>query len=217
MRIQFGWVVAALLALLHSAAAQAAFVSWVPPVKETAVGQIGFIDILFNRTASDSGPLAGFDMLLQFNPTVLRFDAAASSLAPAGRDGSSFLPDQLGCPGLPLTCTGWGTIDGIVGQTDDSDGTIELAQVSLAPAMDLAGQARGFLLARLAFEGLRLGSTDLDILRLDLSDASGVALESNALPSARFSVVIPEPSSLVLILTALLGCAGTARRRAAKP
>lgn len=190
--------------LTCSLAAQAAAVRWLPADKETGADQIGFVSIVFSRGADR---LAGFDLLLQFDPTVLRFVEDQSSLTPAGEANTLFLPDQLGCPGRPSDCLNWGSLRSIDGQSDEDDGTIRLSEISLAPAGEFSRQSGEFLLARLAFEGIATAvgrSTLLTFLSADFVGENGESVSVNPLPAGRVTVALPEPGTLALSCLGLL-------------
>lgn len=209
------WMAASLA--VWALGAQAAVLSWLPPFKETGRDQIAYVDLLFTRQGAER--LGGFDLLLQFDPTVLRFSDTDSLLTPANRPGhGNTLAAQLACPGRPDSCLYWGSVGGITGQVDPDDGTIRLVEVSLAPAADLQAQVAQFLLARLAFVGIGMvGQTSpLDLLRFDLADAQGEVLPVQLLSEARVQISIPEPGSAGLVGVALLmlGSASLHRGRA---
>lgn len=206
------WIAALLAA--GTLGAQAAVLSWLPSFKQTGHDELGFVDLLYTRQAGER--LGGFDLLLQFNPTVLSFSAADSLLTPANRPGfGTTPPDQLACPGVPGSCIPWGSVGGITGQDDPDDGTIRLLEVSLAPADGLDPQAVQFLLARLAFIGIgSIGqSSTLELLRADLADAQGDPLPVRLLSGARIEIAEPGSAGLAAAALLVLGASAARRRR----
>lgn len=135
--------------------------------------------------------LGAFFVEVEFDEGILGFDSVTYG---------SFLGD----PTDPLETDINTTVDpGIVG----------LDEFSFLSDSELdALQPDSFPLASLRFTGLTVGTSAITFNFLDLSDAVGSSILDPGLESTSI-VVIPVPSSLVLIASALAAWAGFAGRR----
>lgn len=171
---------------------QAYELSFIPSSKGVEVGEVRTVQIYVGGVAPDK--LGAFDIVIEFDPNLVAFRSDLSSF------GGPLIDDQLACPGLPTTCTYWGSFSNFEGQSDATDSSIRLTEVSYAPADDLAThQAAAFTLATLAFQGLERGVSPLHV---DLGESVLADSFGNAVPfTARDgSLIVPEPPSLLLVL-----------------
>lgn len=150
------------------------------------------------------------------------------SISDLGADDLSAFNIDLGFDDNLLNFTGYtlGTdlIDSFFGQEDfsfgqTSDGVVNIAELSWL--IDFSLQPTAFVLATLSFDTLVAGIADFSILDIELVD--GLMSPSNidaSLETARLSIVpsssttVPEPSSMLLFVLALVGFLVAARRKA---
>ena len=148
------------------------------------VGDLFDIDVVISGLEHDD--LAEFDLNINYNDTVLLFDTY--TLGDGLGDISSGDADDWS----------WGDI---------GFGTITLAEVSWL--LDFSFQADSFTLATVSFIGNSAGNSALSfssvILGDDLGDPLFATLESG---SVAVSTPIPEPTTIILLCSGLLGFAG---------
>jgi len=148
-------------------------------------------------TISDLGDLTSpslstFDLDVIYDPTILGFTSAAY--------GDPILGDQLDLFGL-----------GSLTATTPGVGSVNLFELSFDLPDDLDNlQVGSFTLATITFDTVGIGTSSLGLNINALGDANGDPLAAN-LENGSISSV-PEPSTLLLIASGLIGIA-TFRRK----
>ena len=102
---------------------------------------------------------------------------------------------------------------GSIQATTVGTGTVNLFELSLDSATDLNDlQAGSFVLATLTYELLARGTSPLDITSAVLSDAFGEPLEADVSGGTINAQSVPEPATIFLVGSGLLGIAGCTRK-----
>gem|GEM_PF-885356 len=161
--------------LLHTAAAVAVSLDFVPSSQEVQVGQPVSVDIFISGLGEGIPPSVGaFDLDVSFDPAIL---------SPTGVAFGPFL-------GIPF-------VDALV-DANFPPGVIDLAEVSLLPSADLdLLQPAAFPLATLFFDTLALGTSPLIFSQVIVDDAFGGKLD--VITGSGSVGVVPEPGTLLLM------------------
>ncbi|GJL54197.1 MAG: hypothetical protein NPIRA02_13290 [Nitrospirales bacterium] len=206
-------VLAVSLLCLMPLTSQAIEFSFRPTPQVADVGELVEVQLRIEGLAGTS--LGTFDLLVGFNPSILRFAGVTFG------DSDFNFNDQLACPGLPSTCTFFGSLTSSTGQTSPLDSNINLFEVSFAPVPPLAPvdvlatmQAAAFNIGTLSFEGLSVGNSPLQLGVIALGDSMGNPLLTSTISPGRILVgeQVPVPSSLPLLLLGLAVLAGVVRK-----
>jgi hypothetical protein len=104
---------------------------------------------------------------------------------------------------------GLGWPDDSVEDVDDTaEGVVSVAETSLL--FDFSGQPDAFTLFTLTFSTQAIGSSDFELLRIDLSDPDTNAIDASNSGDVN---VVPIPAAAWLLGTGLLGLVGLRRRQ----
>jgi len=182
-------------------------ISFVPDAQDVFFGDQATVDVLVSDLGMDQAPsLGSFDLTLGFDPTILAFNSLVF--------GDPVLGDQLDVFGL-----GSNPMDAF----EIVPGAVNMYEVSLDFPWDLHDfQADTFVLASLKFDTLALGTSGLDILPGLIppvfADAWGEPLDYSADPGS-ITVIprestdpVPEPGTILLLGSGLLGLAGLRKK-----
>lgn len=156
-------------------------------------GESTRIDILISELTGSLN-LAAYSLDILYNQSVLTFDSY-----------------ELG---FELADT-WGTDDWSAG--DNGEGIINLSELSWL--MDFSTQSDSFVLASLFFTGSAAGESDLSFANIILGDEYGESLSAPQLFAAVLEVTavetnpVPEPTTMILMGTGLIGLTGLRRKR----
>jgi hypothetical protein len=174
-------------------------IGFVPNAQMVGVGASVSVDVVVSGL--ESGGLdeivAAFDLDVSYDPLVV----AATGVSFGG---------DLGGPGEVLTAFDLGTA-----------GLVDLAALSLLSDATLQGlQGDAVTLATLEFSALALGTSPLEILAalpfgVDVKGLENVILSFETVGAGSIEVVVPEPATLALVATGLVGLARASRRRPA--
>jgi hypothetical protein len=182
-----GWAIASI-----GSTAGAISLEFVPSDQTAVLGNPVDVGIRISGLNDFAPPSLGtFDLDVAFDPTILSFDHVSY--------GDPLLGDQLDLLGL-----------GSIQITTPGLGFVNLFELSFDPIGDLNALQQGdFLLATLTFNTLALGTAPLGISINTLGDAAGDALIASA---GRGTVsVVPEPATLLLMGSGLIGIWGGKR------
>lgn len=175
----------------------ATLIGFEPASQDVPVGDIAQVDLVISGLdlfLPDS--LSTFDLDISFDETILALDSVAF--------GDPVLGDQL-------DLFGFGSITAF----DDSiSGIVNLFELSLdlPDALNMF-QWESFTLATLTFDTLAVGTSSLDIAINALGDAWGDPLELEADPVSGNISPVPEPATILLIGTGLVGLGYLKRKK----
>lgn len=191
-------VILGLVLLLTAPASWAATIEFNPIDQKVLVGDSVFVDIIISGLGDGSAPSLGvFDLDIGYDTSLLGFNSAIF--------GDTGLGDQLDFSGYgadyeAATFQGGLHLYGLSYDTPDTLDTL---------------QADTFTLARLEFQSLDIGTSDLDLELTVLGDAYGNALAADTQSGTIHAT--PVPSALLLLSTGLAGAwAGISRKKRVK-
>lgn len=166
-------------------------VTFVPASQDVNISDLAVVDLQVVGVGDHTSPsLGGFDVTVTFNPSILSF---------VGAIFGGFLGD-----------IGLGEAVSIVTPPPPS-GVVNLFEVSLLTGAELAMlQSSSFVIASLTFQAIAGGSSSLSVSKVILSDENGGELVNPDLLGGVITVrgggvVVPEPSTVVLVASCLLG------------
>lgn len=170
--------------------AQAITMSFDPSHTSVGVGESFSVDLV----VGDLGGvlISTFDVDVGYDETLLRFDGYT-------------LGDALG------DWAGGGEAWDLSGGDPSGSGSVNVGELSFLSAAELAPlQSDPLVLATLDFTSLGLGETDLSITLHELGDENGDPIDAETFGGT--VSVVPEPGTLLLLGSGLLGAAGWRRR-----
>jgi len=169
------------------------------PALETAIigDEINFLLNISGLTAGGPVSLGAFSLDVMYDPTILAFSTVTfgSYLGDISLTEADVYFDSLG------------------------PGVLYLDETSFLPESDLdALQPAGFTLASLTFSAFGLGTTQVSLGDVTLSDATGlITLVPENLSSANVEVTaaaaVPEPATILLLVAGISGLGFVRRRR----
>lgn len=188
-------LLAALMGLLlfNYSIANGAALEIVPSAQTVLLGDSVDIEIAISGLGSFAAPsLGAFDLDLSFDNSILSFTSA---------DFGDQL-DVFGFGSNPRSAI-------------DLGGVVELFEVSLDVPIDLDTlQLDSFTLATLTFGTLDIGTSTLGLSNVVLSDVSGSSLGDVDVTGGSVGVAaVPEPATIFLLGSGLIGLAGYGRRK----
>ena len=185
----------------------------VQPVSQNVFeGDTAVVDLVITGLGNYAFPsLGAFDIDVSFDASVLALDATDA-------DGDGIIDSVTLDPTGQLDLWGFGSNP--AGAALTSPGNLNLFDVSLDFPFDLeALQESTFTLATLTFDAIGPGISRLDVFTqpLSLGDAWGDRLILNTINSGAISVApVPEPATLLLFGTGLVGLTGMLRKKSNK-
>jgi hypothetical protein len=199
LRIILSVCLSYLLMLTYTAPAQAITIDLLPEQQEVDVNTSASVEIMISGLFDGAAPSLGvFDLNIMYDTSMLSF---------SGLSGVTF--------GDQLDLSGFGSAQAI---DNNSPGLINLFELSFDLPDSLNNlQQPSFTLATLTFETIAAGISKLGLEVNTLGDANGDPLTADT-NGAEIKVVqstlIPEPASLLLLLTGMAGMYWLRDRRA---
>jgi hypothetical protein len=168
----------------------------IPSALEAAVHSEITLSIRVSGLGAFEAPSIGaFDVNLEFDSMALTFVDVIY--------GDPVLGDQLDLFGL-----------GSVTTTTVTNESVNLFQLSLDSPADIdALQHPSFELATVRFIVEALGTSEIALLNVDVADAVGEPLSVVTASASVTGTPVPEPATLTLLLTGVLGVRCLAKRR----
>jgi|KBSMisStandDraft_5_1062788.scaffolds.fasta_scaffold20302_4 Cohesin domain/PEP-CTERM motif len=181
------------LALLIALAAAPVFatpiISVSPPASVVNVGNTVSVDIVINGAVD----LYAFQFDIGFDPSILSATSIVEGALLPGGGSTIYLP---------------GTIS-------NASGTISFTADTLETA--ITGVTGSGTLAKVTFQAIGAGSSPVNVLNVTLLDStlSGIAdtEQAGTIRAVGSSAAVPEPTTLALVLTGVVGLARRGRRR----
>ncbi len=185
-----------------------------PKSQTTFLGQSIDVDILIYGLGDNAAPsLAAFSMNIIFNPNILSIDSINSVVFGPYLGNPDDVSQALTSVFLPGFMN---TPSDIVDIAESSLLEFEMrpSNFSSLPPY-LIYQPKDFLLATLTFETIAPGNSPLSLSEIYLSDENGIQLTLAPEPDSASITVnpVPEPDTLLLFGTGLVGLAGFGRKK----
>jgi len=163
-----------------------------PVSQNAAAGSSVDVNLFISGLGDHTAPsLGAYDLNVNFDPAILAFNSVAF--------GDPLLGNQL-------DLFGFGNLSG---SDNTISGKVNLYELSFDLAQELETlQPGSFVLARLTFDTLTVGTSPLDLSLNALGDASGDPLSAelhNGSINVNSTTPVPEPAT-ILLLASGLGC-----------